>query len=118
LGTPLAGRPAIVKPDTLLEWHRQLFKLVWRHKSAVASRKSLLADETITLVKEMARENQRWGAERIRGELLKLGLHVSKRTIQKYMRQVRPARPTGQTWTTFLHNELIETFPPPIGDEG
>jgi putative transposase len=73
--------------DVLLDWHRQLFKLVWRHKSARPARKSPLADETLALIKLMAIENQRWGAERIRGELLKLGLHVSKRTIQKYMRQ-------------------------------
>jgi putative transposase len=100
----------VVKLDTLLEWHRQLFKLVWRHKSAGAARKSPLAAETLALIKQMARENQRWGAERIRGELLKLGIHVSKRTIQKYMRQARPARPTGQTWTTFLHNHATEVW--------
>ncbi len=46
----------------------------------------------MALIKEMARDNRLWGAERIRGELLKLGIHVSKRTIQKYMRQVRTTR--------------------------
>src|SRR5215469_13615483 len=51
----------------------------------------------------MASNNRLWGAERIRGELLKLSIHVSKRTIQKYMRQVRTTRPRGQTWSTFLH---------------
>ncbi|HEY6285278.1 MAG TPA: integrase core domain-containing protein [Ktedonobacteraceae bacterium] len=50
----------------------------------------------------MARDNRLWGAERIRGELLKLGLRVCKRTIQKYMRQVRTTRPRGQNWKTFL----------------
>ena len=57
----------------------------------------------------MARDNRLWGAERIRGELLKLGLRVCKRTIQKYMRQVRTARPRGQNWKTFLdtHAEQI-----------
>ena len=50
----------------------------------------------------MARDNRLWGAERIRGELLKLGLRVCKRTIQKYMRTVRTPQPRGQTWATDL----------------
>jgi transposase InsO family protein len=58
----------------------------------------------------MARDNRLWGAERIRGELLKLGIRVSKRTIQKYMRQARPARPAGQTWRTFLHNHAQDIW--------
>ena len=57
----------------------------------------------------MARDNRLWGAERIRGELLKLGIHVSKRTIQKYMRQQR-VRPSSQTWATFLHNHAHEIW--------
>jgi putative transposase len=63
----------------------------------------------VALIKEMARDNRLWGAERIRGELLKLGIHVCKRTIQKYMRQVRTTRPHGHTWATFLrtHAEQI-----------
>jgi transposase InsO family protein len=52
----------------------------------------------------MVSENWLWGAERIRGELLKLGIRVSKRTIHCYMRRVRKPRPHGQTWSTFLHN--------------
>jgi len=51
----------------------------------------------------MARENRLWGAERIRGELLKLGIRVCKRTIQKYMRHARSPRQRGQNWATFLH---------------
>jgi hypothetical protein len=51
------------------------------------------------------------GAERIRGELLKLGIHVSKRTIQKYMRQVRATRPRGQTWRTFIHAQAQQIWP-------
>src|SRR5215469_9598303 len=52
----------------------------------------------------MAAQNRLWGAERIRGELLKLGMRVCKRTIQKYMRPVRTPRPRGQNWATFLRN--------------
>jgi putative transposase len=58
----------------------------------------------------MAAENRLWGAERIRGELLKLGVRVSKRTIQKYMCAARPRRPRGQRWSTFLRNHGKETW--------
>jgi transposase InsO family protein len=58
----------------------------------------------------MAANNRLWGAERIRGELLKLDIRVSKRTIQKYIRQVRPKRARGQTWKTFLRNHAAEIW--------
>jgi putative transposase len=58
----------------------------------------------------MAKENRLWGAERIRGELLKLGIRVCKRTIQKYMRDVRTTRPRGQTWSTFLHTHAQQIW--------
>jgi len=92
----------IVQPDTLLSWHRQAFRWFWRHRSKPATLQPRVAAETITLIKTIARDNCLWGAERIRGELLKLGIHVSKRPIQKYMRPER-ARPSSQTWGTFLH---------------
>ncbi len=57
------------------------------------------------LIREMAGRNPRWGAERIRGELLKLGIRVCKRTIQRYMRRSRP-RGDGQSWSTFLRNHM------------
>jgi len=59
---------------------------------------------------EMARDNRLWGAERIRGELLKLGIHVCKRTVQKYIRQVRTTRPHGQTWATFLRTHAEQMW--------
>jgi putative transposase len=93
----------IVQPETLLRWHRQGFKLLWKYKSRAASLKPRIPQETVALIKEMTRDNRLWGAERIRGELLKLSIHVSKRTIQKYMRQVHATRPRGQTWRTFIH---------------
>jgi putative transposase len=58
----------------------------------------------------MAKDNRLWGAERIRGELLKLGIHVCKRTIQKYMRAVRTHQPRGQTWATFLRNHAAQVW--------
>src|SRR5215467_1255880 len=95
----------IVQPETLLRWHRQGFKLFWKYKSRAASLTPRISQETVDLIKQMARDNRLWGAERIRGELLKLGIRVCKRTIQKYMRQVCATRPRGQKWATFLHNQ-------------
>ena len=98
----------IIKPETVLRWHRRGFRLVWRRKSAPRARPSPLTTTTIDLIRQMARDNPLWGAERIRGELLKLGMRVSKRTIQKYLRQARPPRPTGQPWATFLRHHAHE----------
>jgi len=100
----------LVQPETLLRWHRELFRVFWKHKSRASSRKPKLTPETIGLIKEMAANNRMWGAERIRGELLKLDIRVSKRTIQKYMKQVRPKRAPGQNWKTFLHNHAAEIW--------
>ena len=58
----------------------------------------------------MAAKNPLWGAERIRGELLKLNIKVAKRTIQKYLRQARPTRPSNQNWNTFLRNHSKEVW--------
>ena len=58
----------IVQPDTLLRWHRELFRLYWKRKSKAASHKPKVAAETIALIRQMAKDNRLWGAERIRGE--------------------------------------------------
>jgi putative transposase len=100
----------IVQPETLLKWHRQGFRLFWKLKSKATSTQAKIAPETIALIKEMAKNNRLWGAERIRGELLKLGIRVCKRTIQKYMRHVRPPRSKGQNWRTFLRNHAGEIW--------
>ncbi len=100
----------IVQPETLLRWHREAFRLYWKHKSKVHSHKPKLATETIALIREMATKNRLWGAERIRGELLKLGMHVCKRTIQKYLRQVRAPQPKGQRWATFLRHHAAQIW--------
>jgi putative transposase len=103
----------IVKPDTLLKWHRRGFKLFWRHRSQGPVRQPRLDEETIALIKQMAVENRRWGTRRIHGELLKLGLQVNRGTIRRYMRQARrelPPRHTGQTWATFLANHAPQIW--------
>ncbi len=96
----------IVQPDTLLRWHRQGYRLIWRFRSASAARRPQVSSETVALIKRMAAENRLWGAERIRGELLKLGIRVGKRTVQRHMRSARPPQPRrpGQTWATFVQN--------------
>jgi len=103
----------IVKPDTVLRWHRQGFKLYWRQKSKGTSRRPQISEETMALIKAMAVENRLWGAPRIRDELRKLGIQVSKRTIQRYMCQARrglPPQQKGQTWATFLANHASEIW--------
>ncbi|HMA94252.1 MAG TPA: IS3 family transposase, partial [Polyangiaceae bacterium] len=96
----------LVKPETIMRSHREGFRIFWKRKSkSGTARPSPLPKETIELIARMSKENRLWGAERIRGELLKLGIHVSKRTIQKYMRQAGIGGPRdGQTWKTFLEN--------------
>jgi putative transposase len=100
----------IVQPNTLLRWHRELFRWYWKRKSKTHTHQPKVAVETIALIREMARNNRLWGAERIRGELLKLGIRVSKRTIQKYMRNVRSLQPRGQKWSTFLRNHAANIW--------
>ena len=90
----------IVQPDTLLRWHRQLFRLVWRRKSKPKTPQTRITPKTIALIRQMRMENVTWGAERIRGELLKLGIKVSKRTIQRYLPpETAPSTsPSNQNW--------------------
>ena len=96
----------IVQPDTLLRWHRDLFRFYWRMKSKRKQNKPKIPPETIDLIRKMANENRLWGAERIRGELLKLGIKVCKRTIQKYMPKERKSPSSSQTWATFVKNHI------------
>jgi len=100
----------IIQPETLLHWHREGFRRFWKRKSQATSAKPKVAAETVALIKEMATKNRLWGAERIRGELLKLGMHVCKRTVQRYIRHVRAPRPGGQKWATFLHNHAAQIW--------
>lgn len=102
----------IVQPDTLLRWHRDLFRRVWRRKSKRKGEtgRPPVAEEIVTLIKEMAQENCTWGAERIRGELLKLGITVAKSTIQRYINEVRGPLSGKQTWSTFLRNHAQDIW--------
>ena len=103
----------IVKPDTLLGWHRQGFRLFWRHKSKLKRRPPRIAPDVIALIHSMALENRLWGTKRIQDELRKLGFSLAKRTVARYIRQVRPTLPprkSMQTWGIFLKNHAHETW--------
>jgi len=95
----------IVKPETVLRWHRELFRWHWRRKSEPkrAIGRPRLPTEQVALIRRLASENLSWGTERIRGELLKLGLSVARSTIQRCLKGRRAAGPGSQTWRTFLH---------------
>ena len=93
----------MVTPDTVVRWHRAGWRLYWRWKSRVPVGRPRLRREVRELIARMSRENPLWGAERIRGELLKLGIAVSNRSIRR-CRWPRPGRPPSQTWRTFLAN--------------
>jgi transposase InsO family protein len=92
----------IVRPETVLRWHRKGWRLFWGRKTRTRAHEPKIPAETIKLITEIAADNRLWGAERIRGELLKLGITVAKRTVQRYMRRGRSPSPGGQTWSTFL----------------
>ena len=95
----------LVRPDTVVEWRRQGWRLFRSGRSRRRPGRPRLAAETRALIARMARENPAWGAELIRGELLKLGIVVCKRSVQRY-RGRGPARPPSQRWRTFLANHL------------
>jgi putative transposase len=103
----------LVQPDTLLRWHRHLFRWSWRRRSrdTAPAHRPPRAPETVALLREMATANRLWGAERIRGERLQLDLRVAKSTIQRYLRHARPPRRSGQPWATFLRHHAHETGP-------
>src|SRR5687767_4757667 len=94
----------VVRPETLIGWHRAGFRLFWRWKSRAG--RPPVPKELRELIRRMAEENPVWGQERIANELLlKLGLQVSPRTVAKYMPRPAPGRPRGgQRWSTFLRN--------------
>jgi hypothetical protein len=93
----------IVKPETVIRWHRQGFRLFWRWKSrGQRVGRPKIDKELRELIRRMSRENPLWGAPRIHGELLMLGFDVAQSTVAKYMIKLR--KPPSQTWKTFLHN--------------
>jgi transposase InsO family protein len=93
---------AIVQPETIIRWHRAGFRLYWRWKSRSRGGRPKVPIEIRRLIREMSLANRLWGAPRIHGELLKLGIAVAQSTVAKYM--AKSGRGGSQTWKTFLHN--------------
>ena len=93
----------VVTPETVVPWHRHAWRLFWRWRSRGVIGRPRVSAEVRELIATMARDNPAWGAERIRGELLKLGIAVSRASVQRY-RGRGPARPPNQAWRTFLRN--------------
>ena len=96
----------IVKPDTIISWSRKGFRLYWRWKSRARQGRPSTARDVRDLIRKMSLANPGWGAPRIHGELLKLGIDIGETTVAKYL--VRPHRPPSQTWKTFLTNHVHE----------
>jgi hypothetical protein len=93
---------AIVRPDTVVRWHYAGFRLFWRWKSRRRLGRPAVPAEIRQLIREMSLANPLWGAPRIQGELLKLGIDVGQTSVAKYMAR-RRGRPS-QGWKTFLRN--------------
>jgi hypothetical protein len=98
----LLGTVHVVKPETVLRWHRAGFRAVWRWKSRSRAGRPRINRGLRELIQRVSRDNPLWGASRIHGELLMLGFEVAQSTVSKYI--VRGRRPPSQSWKTFLHN--------------
>ena len=93
---------AIVRPETVIRWHRAGFRLYWRWRSRPRGGRPMVPLELRQLIRDISIANPLWGAPRIHGELLKLGIVVGQTTVAKYM--ARGRRPPSQGWKTFLRN--------------
>jgi hypothetical protein len=92
----------VVRPDTVIRWHRAGFRTYWRWKSRPRGGRPRTPPEIQQLIRDMSIANPLWGAPRVHGELLKLGIDVGQTTVAKYMAKRR--RPPSQGWRTFLNN--------------
>src|SRR5659263_459365 len=92
----------IIRPETLVRWHRAGFRRYWRWKSRRRGGRPQIETELRALIRQMSTENLLWGAPRIHGELLKLGFSVAQSSVAEYM--VKRRGPPSQEWRTFLRN--------------
>jgi putative transposase len=103
----------IVKPATVIAWHRKGFRLYWRWRSRCRGGRPRVSDEIRALIRRMRFENAGWGAPKIHGELLKLGFHISERSVGRYLRRLHPRQhDRSQNWLAFLcnHREVLVAF--------
>src|ERR1035437_6516143 len=98
------GAIAIVRPETIIRWHRAGFQAYWRWRSRSPVGRPKVSAELRTLIGEMSRANPLWGAPHIHGELLKLGFEVAQSTVARYMYRHSHSQPPSQGWRTFLSN--------------
>jgi hypothetical protein len=94
----------IIRPETLVRWHRAGFRRYWRWKSHPRGGRPRIEAELRGVIRRMSMENPLWGAPRVHGELLKLGFAVAQSSVAKYM--VKRRGPPCQGWRTFLHNHV------------
>jgi hypothetical protein len=92
----------IIRPETLVRWHRAGFRSYWRWKSGPQGGRPQIHTDLRALIRRMSMENPLWGAPRIHGELLKLGFEVAQSSVAKYM--VKRRGPPSQGWRSFLRN--------------
>ena len=92
----------IIRPETLVRWHRAGFRRYWRWKSRSQGGRPQIDAELRALIQQMSLDNPLWGAPRIHGELLKLGFELAQSSVAKYM--VKRCGPPSQGWLTFLRN--------------
>ena len=92
----------IIRPETLVRWHRAGFRWYWRWKSRPRGGRPQIEADLRVLIRRMSIENPLWGAPRVHGELLKLGFEVAQSSVAKYMLKRRG--PPSQGWRTFLRN--------------
>jgi hypothetical protein len=96
----------IIRPETLVRWHRAGFRHYWRWKSRRRGGRPQIETGLRALIRQMSTENLLWGAPRIHGELLKLGFSVAQSSVAKYM--VKRRGPPSQEWRTFLRNHAAD----------
>jgi len=92
----------VVQPETIIRWHRMAFKLYWGWKYSRKSGRPSIHPHIVRLIGQMSEANPLWGAPRVHGELMKIGINAAQSTVEKYMS--RRNRPRGQSWKTFLKN--------------
>src|SRR5882762_9541327 len=102
----------IVKPETVISWHRAGFRLYWRWRSRPRGGRPKITEEIRELIRRLAEENPDWGAPKIHGEMLKLGFVVAERTVARYLRRTQHRVDPGKRWLAFLqnHREVIVAF--------
>lgn len=100
----------IVKPETVVGWHRAGFRLYWRWRSRGG--RPRVAEEIRGLIRRLAQENPDWGAPKIHGELQKLGFVLSERTVARYLRRIERRGDPGKKWLAFVrnHREALVAF--------